>query len=207
MMATPIHPWRLILCSASPRRRQLLQGLDLPVEITSVDVDETPPPGLPPEQVAEHLARKKAEAWTGTLDADQVLVTADTTVLLDTDNGTVLLNKPADPTDAKQMLTMLSGRTHRVITGVCLRTSTQTDSFADTALVTFRTLSADDIAYYVAAHRPLDKAGAYGVQDWIGYTAVTRIEGSFYTVMGLPMHRVWEGLVRISTALDATSSK
>ncbi len=198
MRVPPIHPWRLILCSASPRRRQLLQGLDLPVEITSVDVDETPPPGLPPEQVAEHLARKKAEAWTGTLAADQVLVTADTTVLLDTDNGTVLLNKPVDPAEAEQMLTMLSGRTHRVITGVCLRTSTQTHGFADTALVTFRTLSAEDIAYYVAAHKPLDKAGAYGVQDWIGYTAVTRIEGSFYTVMGLPMHRVWEGLVQLS---------
>ncbi len=197
-MAPPIHPWRLILCSASPRRRQLLQGLDLPVEITSVDVDETPPPGLPPEQVAEHLARKKAEAWTGTLAADQVLVTADTTVLLDTGSSTALLNKPVDPADAEQMLAMLSGRTHRVITGVCLRTSTQIHSFADTALVSFRALSAEDIAYYVAAHKPLDKAGAYGVQDWIGFTAVTRIAGSFYTVMGLPMHRVWEGLVQLS---------
>lgn len=175
-----------------------MQGLDLPVETTSVDVDETPPVGLPPEEVAEHLARKKAEAWTGTLANDQVLVTADTTVLLDSGNGTALLNKPLDPADAERMLAQLSGRTHRVITGVCLRTSTHTNSFADTALVTFRALSPDDIAYYVAAHKPLDKAGAYGVQDWIGYTAVTRIEGSFYTVMGLPMHRVWEGLVQLS---------
>ncbi|MFZ1686155.1 MAG: Maf family nucleotide pyrophosphatase [Flavobacteriales bacterium] len=198
MMHPPIRKWRLILCSASPRRRQLLQGLELPVEITSVDVDETPPMGLPPEEVAEHLARKKAEAWTGTLANDQVLVTADTTVLLDTANGTVLLNKPADPADAGRMLAQLGGRTHRVVTGVCLRTSTNIHSFADTARVTFRTLSAEDIAYYVATHKPLDKAGAYGVQDWIGYTAVTRIEGSFFTVMGLPMHRVWEGLLQLS---------
>ena len=173
----PIHPWRLILASASPRRRQLLQGLDLPVEITSVDVDETPPAGMPDDQVAEHLALKKAEAWAGTLAPDQVLITADTTVLIDDAAGAHLLNKPADDSDARRMLTLLSGRAHRVI-----------------AVVHFRSLSPEEIAYYVQRHRPLDKAGAYGVQDWIGYTAVDRIEGSFYTVMGLPMHRVYAAL-------------
>lgn len=197
MMHPPIHPWRLILCSASPRRRQLLQGLDLPVEITSVDVDETPPPGMPVDQVAEHLARKKAEAWSGSLASDQVLVAADTTVVLDLPSGSLLLNKPVDEAEACRMLTQLAGHTHRVVTGVCLRTASRTISFADTALVTFRALGEADIAYYVAAHKPLDKAGAYGVQDWIGYTAVTRIEGSFYTVMGLPMHRVWEALAAL----------
>ncbi|QQR88382.1 MAG: septum formation protein Maf [Flavobacteriales bacterium] len=196
-MQPPIHPWRLILCSASPRRRQLLQGLDLPVEITSVDVDETPPRGMPVDQVAEHLARKKAEAWSGSLASDQVLVAADTTVVLDLPNGSLLLNKPADEADACRMLAQLAGHTHRVVTGVCLRTASRTISFADTALVTFRALSEADIAYYVAAHKPLDKAGGYGVQDWIGYTGVTRIEGSFYTVMGLPMHRVWEELAAL----------
>ena len=196
-MQPPIHPWRLILCSASPRRRQLLQGLDLPVEITSVDVDETPPPGLEVDQVAEYLARKKAEAWTGDLAADQVLIAADTTVVLDLPSGSLLLNKPLDEADARHMLSQLAGHKHRVVTGVCLRTSARTISFADTAWVTFRPLSKEDIAYYVAAHEPLDKAGAYGVQDWIGYTAVTRIEGSFYTVMGLPMHRVWEALAAL----------
>lgn len=193
-MNPPILPWRLILCSASPRRRQLLQGLDLPVEITSVDVDETPPTGMPVDQVAEHLARKKAEAWRGDLQPDQVLIAADTTVVLDLPSGNLLLNKPVDDADARRMLAQLAGHTHRVVTGVCLRTRSRTISFADTAHVTFRDLSEADIAYYVAAHKPLDKAGAYGVQDWIGYTAVTRIEGSFYTVMGLPMHRVWEEL-------------
>jgi septum formation protein len=186
----PVFPWRLILASASPRRRQLLQGLDLSVEITSVDVDETPPPGMPDEQVAEHLARKKAEAWNGSLAADQVLITADTTVLVDGH----LLNKPVDDADALRMLALLSGRSHRVITGVCLRTASGMSSFADTAVVHFRALTADEITYYVARHKPLDKAGAYGVQDWIGYTAVDRIDGSFYTVMGLPMHRVYTAL-------------
>lgn len=189
----PLLGLRLILASASPRRRQLLQGLDLPVEVTQVDVDETPPQGMPAEAVAEHLARKKAEAWAGTLVHDHVLITADTTVLV---NGH-LLNKPLSEADARSMLARLSGREHRVITGVCLRTSAGLESFADTALVKFRTLTADEIAYYVATHRPLDKAGAYGVQDWIGYTGVERITGSFYTVMGLPMHRVYEALVRL----------
>ncbi len=190
MIIQPLFPWRLILASASPRRRQLLQGLDLPVEITSVDVDETPPVGMPAEEVAEHLARKKAEAWKGVLAPDQALITADTTVLIDDH----LLNKPEDEADARRMLTILSGRTHRVITGVCLRTAKNTTSFADIAFVTFRALSAEEVTYYVAAHKPLDKAGAYGVQDWIGYTTVEKIEGSFYTVMGLPMHRVYAEL-------------
>jgi septum formation protein len=194
MNAAPLLPWRLVLASASPRRRQLLQGLDLPVEITRVDIDETPPPGMHHDQVAEHLAREKARAWTGTLAPDQVLVTADTTVLLDDASGAHLLNKPVDDADARRMLALLAGRSHRVITGVCLRTADGLHSFADVANVTFRALSDAEIAYYVERHRPLDKAGAYGVQDWIGYTAVTRIEGSFYTVMGLPMHRVYEAL-------------
>lgn len=199
--ANPLLGLRLILASASPRRRQLLQGLDLPVEVTQVDVDETPPQGMPAEAVAEHLARAKAEAWNGALTSDQVLITADTTVLIDAPTGsgagTSLLNKPVNDQDAHRMLALLSGREHRVITGVCLRTSAGLESFADTALVKFRTLTADEIAYYVATHRPLDKAGAYGVQDWIGYTGVERITGSFYTVMGLPMHRVYEELVRL----------
>ena len=186
--------WRLVLASASPRRRQLLQGLDLPVEITSVDVDETPPPGMPDDQVAEHLARKKAGAWKGTLAPDQVLITADTTVLIDDH----LLNKPIDDADARRMLGILSGRDHRVITGVCLRTADRVVSFADIAVVRFRDLSEEEIAYYVHVYKPLDKAGAYGVQDWIGYTAVERIEGSFYTVMGLPMHRVYAELKKLA---------
>ncbi len=160
------------------------------MEITSVDVDETPPAHVPNDQLAEHLAVKKADAWSGTLAPDQVLITADTTVLIDE----VVLNKPVDVADARRMLALLSGRAHRVVTGVCLRTVHGPTSFADIAIVHFRALDAAEIAYYVEQHHPLDKAGAYGVQDWIGYTAVERIEGSFYTVMGLPMHRVYTAL-------------
>jgi septum formation protein len=205
MSAPPLFPWRFVLASASPRRRQLLQGLDLPVEITRVDVDETPPIGMPADQVAEHLARKKAEAWTGTLAPDQVLLTADTTVLLDQAEGEapLLLNKPEDAADARRMLALLAGQTHRVITGVCLRTATSTHSFADVAHVTFAALTPEEIAYYVARHSPLDKAGAYGVQDWIGYVGVERLEGSFYTVMGLPMHRVYRALKALPHPISA----
>lgn len=192
-VTNPLNGMRLVLASASPRRRHLLQGLDLPVELAQVDVDETPPPGLPDDQVAEHLARKKADAYTGALAPDQVLITADTTVLIDGH----LLNKPVDAADARRMLALLSGREHRVITGVCLRSHARTMSFNDVALVRFRALTAAEIAYYVALHRPFDKAGAYGVQDWIGYTAVEGITGSFYTVMGLPMHRVYAALLAL----------
>lgn len=195
MSHPPIFPWRLVLASASPRRRQLLQGLDLPVEITAVDVDETPPPGMPVEEVAEHLARRKADAWPGTLAPDQVLVTADTTVVL----GDLLLNKPVDEADARRMLALLAGRRHRVVTGVCLRTARDTVSFSDVAEVDFRPLNDAEIAYYVGRYGPQDKAGAYGVQDWIGFTAVERIEGSFYTVMGLPLHRVQAALQALRT--------
>lgn len=191
--APPLFPWRLVLASASPRRRHLLHGLDLPVEITHVDVDETPPEGMPAEDVAEFLAHKKAQAWKGSLADDQVLVTADTTVLI----GDLLLNKPVDAEDAKRMLGILSGKEHRVITGVCLRTAKGSTCFRDTAKVHFRELSPDEIQYYVDRYSPFDKAGSYGVQDWIGYTAVGRIEGSFYTVMGLPMHKVYEELKRL----------
>ncbi len=164
-----------------------------------MDVDETPPAHIPDDQLAEHLALKKASAWKGDLAPDQVLVTADTTVVIDDPSGGHLLNKPTDDADARRMLGLLSGRAHRVITGVCLRTSTDTISFADIAVVHFRELDEAEIAYYVAQHAPLDKAGAYGVQDWIGYTAVDRIEGSFYTVMGLPMHRVYTSLRALPT--------
>lgn len=186
----PLHPLRVVLASSSPRRRHLLHGLDLPVEITKVDVDEDFPDDMPKHEVAEYLARKKAAAWVGDLADDQVLITADTTVIV----GDVLLNKPEDAADARRMLGLLSGSEHHVVTAVCIRTNKGLHSFSDTATVHFRELNEAEIAYYVERYSPLDKAGAYGVQDWIGYTAVQRIEGSFYTVMGLPMHRVYEEL-------------
>ncbi|MFN9324045.1 MAG: Maf family protein, partial [Flavobacteriales bacterium] len=178
MSKPPLFPWRLVLASASPRRRQLLQGLDLPVEITSVEVDETPPAGVPDDPVAELIAVRKADAWAGTLQPDQVLITADTTVVLEGH----LLNKPENAADARRMLALLSGNTHRVVTGVCMRSPHHRTQFADVAHVRFATLSEAEIAYYVDRYSPMDKAGAYGVQDWIGYVGVERIEGNFYTV-------------------------
>lgn len=195
--APPLHPWRLVLASASPRRRELLQGLDLAVEITQVHVDETPPDGIALELVAEHLARRKAEAWTGDLQHDQVLITADTTVLIGSGESLQLLNKPADREEAIGMLTTLAGRTHRVITGVCMLTTRSFNSFSDVSEVTFAPLNEKEIAYYVDKYLPFDKAGAYGVQDWIGFVAVAHINGSFYNVMGLPLHRVYAELQRL----------
>lgn len=190
MTRPPLPALRLILASASPRRRQLLQGLDLPVEITSVDVDETPPTDVPDEAVAEIIALRKADAWPGRLEPDQVLITADTTVVLEGH----LLNKPEDAADARRMLGLLSGRTHRVVTGVCMRSLHHRAQFADIAEVRFNPLSPEEIAYYVDQYEPFDKAGSYGVQDWIGYMGVGHIAGSFYTVMGLPLHRIYAEL-------------
>lgn len=193
-LSPPLSPLRLILASSSPRRRHLLHGLDLPVEITRVEVNESFPASLPKEEVAEYLARRKADAWNGELAEDQVLVTADTIVLL----GDTILHKPPDKATARAILAQLSGKEHVVITGVCLRARHTTKSFSDSTRVRFREMDPAEIAYYVERHTPLDKAGAYGVQDWIGYTAVERIEGSFYTVMGLPMHRLYAELKTLS---------
>ena len=194
MTFRPLPPWRLVLASASPRRRQLMQAMDLPVEITQVEVDETPPAGMDAALVAEHIARRKADAWAGNLMDDQVLITADTTVVVDD----LLLNKPADRADAHRMLSLLCGLEHAVHTGVCLRTTRERMSFTDTALVRMVKLSNEEIAYYVDRHQPLDKAGAYGVQDWIGLVGVERITGSFFTVMGLPTHRIYQVLRQLA---------
>lgn len=193
-MNPPLLPWRIVLASASPRRHQLIQSLGLPLEIVRIDVDETPPPGMPPAEVAEHLACRKADAWTTPLAPDQVLVTADTTVVV----GNELLNKPEDAADARRMLGMLCGRTHAVHTGVCLRTTQRTRSFTDTTQVRMAALSPAEIAWYVEHHKPFDKAGAYGVQDWIGLVGVEAIQGNFYTVMGLPTHRLYQALQELA---------
>lgn len=191
-MKTLTTPYRLILASNSPRRRELLSGIDVEYEIRMLPhIDESYPDTLPHDQVAEFLARKKAAAYLARLTDDELLITADTVVLL---NGEIL-GKPADTTHAKQMLRKLSGQTHRVITGVCLTTKTKQTAFSDTAHVTFGALSDEEIDYYAEKYQPMDKAGAYGVQEWIGYVAVERIEGSYFNVMGLPIYRVYRELV------------
>ncbi len=183
-----ITNYKLILGSNSPRRKELLSGIDIEYEIVALpDIEESYPETLPKEEVPEFLARKKASAYVGMFSDDSLLLTADTIVLLD---GTIL-GKPADKAEAARMLHFLAAKTHRVITGVCLTSKTKQVSFSDTAYVTFGELSDEEIEYYVEKYEPLDKAGAYGVQEWIGYVGVERIEGSYFNVMGLPIFRVY----------------
>ncbi|MDD2247793.1 MAG: Maf-like protein [Proteiniphilum sp.] len=183
--------YRIILASNSPRRRELLSGIDVQYELRSLPgIDETYPDTLPHEEVAEFLARRKASACLPELRDDELIITADTVVLL---NG-MILGKPADKEDAKRMLRLLSGETHRVVTGVCLTSAVKQVAFSDVAHVTFGVLSDEEIDYYVSAYNPMDKAGAYGVQEWIGYIAVERIQGSYFNVMGFPVFKVYREL-------------
>lgn len=183
--------YRIILASNSPRRKELLSGIDLEYEIRMLpDVDESFPETIFADEVAEYLAKKKATVYLPELNDNELLITADTIVLLDE----MVIGKPSDETDAIRMLKFLSGRTHRVITGVCMTSIKKQVSFSDTAYVTFGCLSDDEIKYYVSNYKPYDKAGAYGVQEWIGYVAVEKIEGSYFNVMGLPIFKVYKEL-------------
>jgi septum formation protein len=191
---------KLVLASNSPRRRQLLSDLGLAYEIRLLEVDEEFPAHLRRAEVAEYLAARKAAAYTPGLAPDEVILTADTIVCL----GNDVLNKPADVAEATAMLTRLQGRAHDVFTGVCLRAGDGREViFSDQTTVHFRTLSPAEIAFYIAHYQPFDKAGAYGAQDWIGMVAITRLEGSYFNVMGLPVHRVWEELAALG-ALPST---
>ena len=185
---------KLILASNSPRRRQLLTELGLPYEMRLLDVEEDFPPHLHRAEVAEYLAAHKAAANAAGLAADEVVLTADTIVCLDED----VLNKPADAAEATAMLTRLQGRAHDVFTGVCLRTGDGREIvFSDQTTVHFRPLTPAEIHHYITTAQPYDKAGAYGAQDWIGMVAITRLEGSYFNVMGLPVHRVWDELAKL----------
>ncbi len=183
----------LVLASNSPRRKELLSGIDVEYEVMALpDIDESYPDDIPHEEIPEYLAKKKASAYISMMQDDTLLITADTVVLL---HGRIL-GKPLDKRDAKQMLRELSGETHRVITGVSLTSKQKQVSFSDTAHVTFGQLTDEEIDYYVEKYNPSDKAGAYGVQEWIGYVGVERIEGSYFNVMGLPIFKVYRELKR-----------
>ena len=185
---------KLILASNSPRRRQLLSDLGLHYEIRLREVAEDFPPYLRRAEIAEYLARHKAAAYAPDLAPDELVLTADTIVCLDDD----VLNKPADAAEAAAMLTRLQGRAHDVFTGVCLLSGDGREVvFSDQTTVSFRPLSAAEIDFYITRYQPFDKAGAYGAQDWVGMVGVTRLEGSYFNVMGLPVHRVWEELGKL----------
>ena len=183
----------LILSSNSPRRKELLAGLDIPFEVRVIeDIDESYPDSLPTGEIAEYIAQKKAAAYE--VGNDEVLITADTIVVLDDQ----ILGKPADAVEAKQMLRSLSGKTHHVITGVCLKSRDQQHHFSVISEVTFKTLADEEISYYVETYKPFDKAGAYGIQEWIGYIGVTGLSGSYFNVMGLPVQRIYEELKKFN---------
>lgn len=180
---------KIILASNSPRRKELLGGLGVDFEVKVLEgVDESYPESLPATDVAEYIAAEKAAAYT--VKDDELLITADTVVIV----GRDILGKPADAADACGMLRELSGKTHQVVTGVCLTTSKEQRRFSVTTDVTFKQLSDAEINYYVDKYKPYDKAGAYGIQEWIGYIGVTALSGSYYNVMGFPVQRVYEEL-------------
>ncbi len=181
-----------ILGSNSPRRRELLAGLGIDFEVrVAKDVDESYPATLVAEQIPLYISQQKAKAYV--LSPDDVLITADTIVWLD---GCVL-GKPVDEADAVRMLHQLSGQTHQVFTGVTIRFDGETHSFAAASDVTFASLTDEEINYYVKNFRPLDKAGAYGIQEWIGYVGVTGLRGSYFNVMGLPVQKLYSELKKL----------
>ena len=182
----------LILASASPRRRQLMEEAGMRFTLAAkFECDENYPATLPAAEVASYLSALKSDAYPETLSDNEILITADTTVVV----GDAVLGKPADREDACQMLRSMSGRSHKVYTGVTLRSREKKHTFAVETLVYFREMSEEEIAYYVDNYRPFDKAGAYGIQEWIGYVAIERIEGSFFNVMGLPVQRLYTELM------------
>lgn len=186
--------YKIVLASNSPRRRELLAGLGLPFEVrVMADIDESYPADLPVGEVARYISGKKADAYRGSLADDELLITADTVVIV----GDEILGKPVDEADATRMLRLISGRTHQVTTGVAMLTTTKERRFAVTTDVTFRPLTDDEIHYYISRYKPFDKAGAYGIQEWIGYVGVTSLRGSYYNVMGLPVQRIYETLQQI----------
>ena len=190
-----VNDYKIILASNSPRRRELLAGLGIEFEVRVLPgIDESYPASMPAAETAEYIAGKKAAAYRQVMADDELVIPADTVVIV----GDEVLGKPADTQMAAQMLRKLSGRTHQVMTGVCMTTSEQTVSFSVKTDVTFKQLAEDEIEYYIKKYQPLDKAGAYGIQEWIGYIGCTGLNGSYYNVMGLPVQRIYTELQRFT---------
>ena len=181
----------ILLASNSPRRKELLSGLGITFEVKVLpDISESYPADTPVAEIAQYIACEKAAAYRQLMTPDDLVITADTVVIC----GHEVLGKPVDADDASRMLHLLSGRTHQVITGVCLMTTALQRAFSVKTDVTFKPLSDDEIHYYIDTYQPFDKAGAYGIQEWIGYIGVTALHGSYFNVMGLPVQRIYEEL-------------
>lgn len=191
-MTLNLSDYNIILASKSPRRQELLKGLDLDFEIRLKDIDELYPNDLKPELVPEYLSKLKASAFIDELNPKDLLITSDTIVIL----GNEILEKPKSEDEAINMIRKMSGKTHHVVTGVAITSLNNQIVFSDTTEVTFSALSNEEIKYYVAKYQPYDKAGAYGVQEWIGYVAIEKLVGSYYNVMGLPVHKLYAALKR-----------
>ncbi len=187
------NTYRIILASQSPRRKNLLEGLDLNFEvIVRNDIDESYPADLGMVEIPEFLARSKSDHYTDLLDKKTILITADTIVW----HKDEVLGKPRDVQEAYDLVSRLSGNKHKVVTGVCLRSSENIRVFHSKSEVVFRRLTHEEIYYYVTKYKPLDKAGAYGIQEWIGYVGIEKIKGSFFNVMGLPVQMLYKELIR-----------
>ena len=183
--------YKILLASKSPRRREILGMLKIPFTVVTIEgIDESYPKDMDPEKVSEYISNKKADEFLKRIGDDEMIITADTVVICEG----VILGKPKDAEDAVNMLKFLSGKTHKVTTGVTIATKERRESFSSESYVTFADLTEDEIRYYVDMFHPFDKAGAYGIQEWIGAVAVAKIDGSFYNVMGLPVHRLYQTL-------------
>ena len=203
--------YKIILASNSPRRRELLAGLDVNFEVKVLNgIDESYPDDLDAYQVAEFIAQKKAEAYRSLLNEEEssaeenLILTADTVVIApaadeqnDQEGKGIILGKPKTADDAVRMLRMLSGKTHHVVTGVCLTTKEEQRHFSVTTEVSFKELTDWEINYYISHYKPFDKAGAYGIQEWIGYIGCTGLNGSYFNVMGLPVQHIYEEMLKM----------
>lgn len=192
MLFEDLKKYKFILASKSPRRQYLLKELGLQFDIYTKEVDESFPDHLKAQEIPLYLAQKKATAFESELDEDTIVITSDTIVWIENQ----VLNKPVDKEDAIRMLQLLSGKKHEVYTGVCLKSKNKMHSFYACTHVYFKTLSLKEIEYYITNYNPYDKAGAYGAQEWIGYIAVEKIEGTYFNVMGLPLKELYEALLQ-----------
>lgn len=189
-MLNNLKDYQLILASQSPRRHQMLKELGLDFKIQTKDVEEVYPDNLKGEEIPIYLAKLKAEAFVLDMNEKELVITADTIVCVDD----MVLGKPKDRDDAVKMLKTLSGRSHQVISGVCLKSKDKEVAFSTTTHVHFKELSIEEINYYIDNYKPFDKAGAYGIQEWIGFVGIDGIEGSYFNVVGLPIQRMYQEL-------------
>ena len=194
MLATKLQKYKLILASGSPRRQQFFKDLDLDFEIRLKEIEEIFPPELKAEEITNYLAELKASAFEGELKLNEILITSDTIVW----HNNKALGKPKDAQDAFEILKSLSNATHEVITSVCFKTNTETTVMFEVTKVTFSELSDEAIKYYIENYKPFDKAGSYGIQEWIGFVGVSKIEGSYANVMGMPTDKVYEYLSNLA---------